>query len=43
MRVSEETLNRGWVGMGWWQVGYWVRITTPPTDNIFLLSHARER
>ena len=21
MRVSEETLNRGWVGMGWWVNG----------------------
>ena len=20
MRVSEETLNRGWVGMGWWVI-----------------------
>ena len=21
MRVTEETLNRGWVGMGWWVSG----------------------
>ena len=21
MRVSEETLNRGWVCMGWWVIG----------------------
>ena len=24
MRVSDETLSRGWVGMGWWvSVGCW--------------------
>ena len=44
MRVSEETLIRGWVGMDWSvsRGRYWVH-TTLPTYNISLLSHARQR
>ena len=52
MRVSAETLNRGWVGMGEWArvVGEWVVIgcvvlpsPPPPTTNISLLSDVRQR
>ena len=44
MPVIEEYLTRGWVGIGWWLSAgyYWVR-TTPPTNNIALLGHARQR
>ena len=44
MRVSEYTLNRGWVGIGWWVSGLLqgaCNNTTPPT-NISLLSHCED-
>ena len=43
MRVSEETLSRGWVGMYWWVSGLLVGAYKPPTNIISLLSHARQR
>ena len=33
----------GWAWVGEWVGCYWVRATTPPTNNISLLSHTRQR
>ena len=40
MRVSDETLSRGWVGMGWWVSGLLVG-AYDTTQQHFLVSHAR--
>ena len=43
MRLSEETLNRGWVGMGWWVSGLLLGAYNTTYHNISLLSHVRQR
>ena len=37
MRVSEETLNRGWVGMGWWAIGLLVGAYNTTHQQHFLV------
>ena len=44
MRVSEETLNRGWVGMGWWVRALLLGAYNNTThQQHFLLSHTCQR
>ena len=44
MRVSVETLNPGWVGMGWWVSGLLLGPYNNTThNNISLFGYARQR
>ena len=43
MRVSEETLNRSWVGMGLWLSGLLVGAYHNTSRDIPLLSQSRQR